>query len=249
MTLSTRDPFWRRAARMACARHAVVVLALAVALGGARADVPPEVLRRTLASHQDSVLFLGGTLKFLCGRCTKDHDLRVLGTALVVDPRGLFLTARMGAIADPKSEIKESHLHVVTPDGAEVPVRVTVSDQDLGVLILSVEKPEDVQAHPFKSFELEGAAPAKTLEELVVLRRFDQRLGYATQAFTVRVSAIDTKPRTAYLSGDFPGNELPMAPCFNAAGRLVGFYTGQESILAADEFADLFKQARDRAAK
>lgn len=234
----------RRATRRAVSWHAGMVLA--TVLTPARADIPDETLSTTLKAHKDAVLFLGGTLKYLCGRCSKDHDLRVLSTAVVVDAGGLLMAARMGALVDPKSEIKESHLHVVMADGAEVPVRVTVTDHDLGVLMLSVEKPEDARAHPFKAVNLEAAAPAKALDDLVVLRRFDQRLGYAVQAFTIRVNAVDTKPRTTYLSADLPGGELPIAPCFSGAGRLVGFSTGQEAVLAAEEFVDLINQARRR---
>ena len=209
----------------------------------AQAGITAEAMAQTVKQQRDSVLFFGGAIKYRCGRCSNDHDLRVLSTAVVVDRTGLFLASQLGPLLDPKSEVRESHLHVVAADGVEVPVRLTVTDNELGVLVLSLEKPEDAKTHAFAPLTLDAPPAARLLDELVVLRRFDQRVGYAVQAFTVRVNAIEERPRRTYFSPDFPQQELTMAPGFNATGQLVGLYTGGENLLAADEFAELVGQA------
>lgn len=226
--------------------RALVLGWLATTLGNqapARAGIAAEAMAQTVKNQRDSVLFFGGAIKYRCGRCSNDHDLRVLSSAVVVDRSGLFLASRLGPLLDPKSEVRESHLHVVAADGVEIPVRLTVTDNELGVLVLSLEQADDAKSHVFAPLSLDAAPPARLLEELVVLRRFDQRLGYAVQAFTIRVNAIEERPRRTYFSPDFPQQELTMAPGFNAAGQLVGLYTGGENLLAADEFAELVGQA------
>jgi hypothetical protein len=225
-----------------------VAVGLGLALLSSRAGPSTETLQKIVAENQDSVLYFGGAIKFLCGRCTKEHDYRVVSTALVVDAAGLLLARIQGPLGDPKSEIRESTLSVTLPSGAEVPVRVAVADTELRVLVLAVEKPEDARAHAFKPVKLDSSEAAKVMDDLVVLRRFDRRLGYALNTTIVQVNAVDTKPRTAYLSVGLAG-ENPLAPCFDAQGRLVGLAVGHETVFAAEEYSDLLRQGRSALTK
>lgn len=228
--------------------HWLAAFGLSLALITTQAAPSVEAIQAVVKDNQDSVLFFGGALKFLCGRCSREHDYRVMSTAVVVDAAGLLLARIEGPLADPKTEIRESSLRVIMPDGAEVPVRVAVTDTELRVLILAVEKPEDTRAHPFKPVKLDSPAAAKVMDDLIVLRRFDKRFDYALDTTTVRVNAVDTKPRTAYLSVGL-GGEKPLAPCFDAKGRLVGFAVEHETALAAEEYPDVVRQGRAALAK
>jgi hypothetical protein len=219
---------------------ALVVAASATRI---RAEVSPEAIGNVVTNHQDAVLFLSGTVKFLCGRCTQIHQFPVRTTAVVTDSQGLLLAASVGPLADPKTEIRDSTLHVRMPDGAEVPVRVAVTDEDLEVVVLKAERAEDVRAHPFKPLDLESPARARPLDELVVLRRHDAGANYLVSAATVRVNAVESKPLRTYFSAGLPEGQ-GISPCFNLEGRLVALGIGEQTAIATDELADLVVQAR-----
>lgn len=222
-----------------------LTLALVVLSAGASAaNLTPEVLARVAEANQDSVLFYGGALKFLCGRCSKVHESHLLGTAVVVDAAGLFLANLDGAVADPKTEIQESTLKIVLPDATEVPVRIAVTDRDLGVVVLALDTPTDAGNVKFKPVSIEAVPEAKPLDELILLRRLDKRTGYALAVATMPVNAVDRKPRVTYLSTALAGRP-PMTPCFDAQGRLVALSTGHETALAAEEFTELVRQGRN----
>ena len=210
-----------------------------------RADVPRETLNDVVKTHQNSVLLLSGRIKFDCGHCPREHQAPILSSAVVVDAKGLFLAVVPGAWAAPGAKILTSTLSVRTPDGAEVPVTITVTDKDLGVVVLALEKPEDAKKFAFKPLSLESPPRAKLLDPLILLRRHDAGFDYAVSASVIQVNALQTKPRYVYypIGAAF----IPaMMPCFDASGRLVGISTVSQGVIAPDELADLVDQARAR---
>jgi len=206
------------------------------------------VLQPIVATNQHAVVFFGGALKYLCGRCPKTHEYRLVSTAAVVDAAGLLLARAHGPLADAKSDVRESRLHIILSDGAEIPVRVLVADPELGVVVLGVEHPEQARAHRFAPLTLAPAGAAGVWDELIVLRRFDPRFGCALDVSVAPVNAVDPKPRLTYLVAGLAGDR-PLAACFNLQGRLVGFAIRDETVLAAEEFVDLVRQGRSALAK
>lgn len=212
------------------------------------AALPPAQLGEAVKAHQDSVLYFGGTLKYLCGRCTQEHQYPIMSSAVVVDTKGVFLAGTLGPLLDPKSEIRSSTLHVRMADGTEVPVGIALKDEELGVLVLTLEKPDATPSRTLKSLNLDGAPRAKFLEELVVVRRHDAMAGFSASGSAIRVDALQLKPRTTYLSSGLSSNQ-GIAPCFDTQGRLVALAIGAMQAVAPDEVSDLVTQASKKTAK
>ncbi len=131
-------------------RYWQTALALGLTLSLAQGQIAPETVDAVVKRHEDSVLFLSGTVRYLCGECTQEHEFRLMSTAVVVDARGWMLTGATGPLADPDLELRGMNLQVRMPDGIEVPMRVALTDEDLGVLVLAPEKSEDAQTHGFQ---------------------------------------------------------------------------------------------------
>ena len=224
------------------------VLALVLSTGLAHGQIPSETVETVVKNHDDSVLFLSGTVRYLCGECTREHQFRVMSTAVVADARGLMVAGATGPLADPDAELREVTLQVRMADGAEVPVRIALTDEDLGVMILMPEKAEDAKQHSFRPLPLDAPARARLLDPLLVLRRHDQAAGYALSTACVRVHALETSPRRVYFSAGL-GSGQALFPCFDATGRLVALAVGDQSAVSADELADLVSQAQSPAAK
>jgi hypothetical protein len=221
------------------------LLIAVLALGPGHAQPSPEVLNSILTNHQNSVLFLGGTIKFLCGRCDKEHPFPVSSTVVVADAKGLFLATATAPLVNPQTQIRDSTLHVRMPNDAEVPVRLAVMDRDLGLMVLALLKPADAQTHPLTALSLDSPARARVLDDLVLLRRHDASTGYALSASALPIQAIETKPRLMYYSAGGTSQQ-GISPCFDAQGRLVALATTRQGAVATDEVADLVAQARTR---
>ena len=220
------------------------------AAGAARAELPPATVCAIQATNQDSVLMLSGSLKFMCGRCNEVHDRMVEGPVTVVDTNGLLLTSSSTvqiSLLSRKVEIRESTLKVKLPNGTEWPVRVVLTDRDLGAVLLAPEKPAAVPAGAFKPVNWDTAAKVQLLDDIVIVGRMDQNHDARVESAPDKINAVETKPRMIYgcanlVSGD--GEAV-----FNAAGQLVGIGLGRQSIVAADELQDVIEQARHAAAK
>lgn len=223
-------------------------LALGLTLSLAQGQIAPETVDAVVKQHEDSVLFLSGTVRYLCGECTQEHEFRLMSTAVVADARGWMLTGASGPLADPDLEVRGMNLQVRMPDGTEVPMRVALTDEDLGVMVLAPEKTEDAQRHGFRPLALDAPVRVRLLEPLLVLRRHDQATGYALSTACVRVQALETKPRRIYFSTGL-GSGQALFPCFDATGRLVALAMGDQSAVSTDELSDLVTQAQTPAPK
>jgi hypothetical protein len=218
-------------------------LALVLAAGLAQAEIPPETVDAVVKQHQDSVLYLSGTVRYLCAKCTREHQFRVMSTVVVVDVRGLMVARANGPLADPEVELRGVNLQVRLPDGAEVPVRVALTDQDLGVMILALEKPQAAERLRLRSLTLDAVARVRVLDPLLVLRRHDQATGYALSTASVQVHALETSPRRLFFSTGLGRNQA-LSPCFDATGRLVALTLGDQTAVSVDELADLIAQVQ-----
>lgn len=216
----------------------------------ARAEVPPAAVQAIQSANQDSVLMLSGSLKFLCGRCDKVHETEVEGPVTVVDTNGLLLTSGSTvkiALSTRKTEIRESTLKVKLPSGVELPVRVVLTDSDLGAILLAPEKPAEVPAGAFKPVRWATAAKAQLLDDVVIVGRMDKNHDGLVETVPAKINAVDSKPRTRYLCAILASGDGEAA--FNAAGQLIGIGIGRQTIIAADELQDVIEQAQHAAAK
>ena len=218
------------------------------AAGMAGAELPPETVRAIQAAHQDSVLMLSGSLKFMYG--SKVRETEVEGPATVVDTHGLLLTSASTVklmLSDAKTEIRDSSLKVTLPSGAQVPVRVVLTDGDLGAILLAPERPAVVPAGAFKPVPWETAARAQLLDDIVLVGRMDKDHDAWVESAPAKINAVDTKPRTRYICSILASGDGESA--FNAAGQLIGIGIGRQTIIAADELQDVIEQARRAVAK
>lgn len=217
------------------------VLVLMLPTGIACGQLTPQNIESIVKQHENSIFFLTGTIRYLCGQCTQEHSLRVMNNVVVANAQGLMLAGTAGPLADPEVEIRQVNLQVLMPDGTEVPVRVVLTDEDLGVMILALEKLEDAKRHVFQPLTLNVAVHAQQLDPLLLLRRHDQATGYALSTACVRVHAVETRPRRLYFSSGFrPGESL--LPCFDAAGQLVALALGDQTAVSSEELLDLIAQ-------
>ena len=105
------------------------------------AEIAPEKVSAVQNANQDSVLSVIGSLKWSCGRCSRLHEGSVHAPAIVLSSSGLLLMSMNSCV---QFKVEKSDLKVFLPSGKELPVRVLMSDADLGVALLV---PESLEAH------------------------------------------------------------------------------------------------------
>ena len=213
----------------------------------ARAELPPETVRAIHDPNKDSVLMISGTLKF---QAQKLRELQVSGTATVVDAHGLLITSYSTVrlpMSARKTEIRESTLKVTLPSGAELPVRVVLTDADLGAVMLVPEKPAAIPAGAFKPVNWATAAKAQQLDPVVIVGRTEKDYGALPDSAPGKINAVDRKPRLRYTCALLASGDGEAA--FDRDGHLLGIGIGQQTIVAAEELQDIFDQAHRAAAK
>jgi hypothetical protein len=221
-----------------------------LAAGLARAEVPPATVSAIQAAHQDSVLMVSGTLKFVRGSGGKVHDVTVEGPVTVVDTNGLLLTSSSTVpipLSTRKIEIQGNTLTVKLPNGVELPVRVVLTDRDLAAVVLAPEKAGAVPAGAFKPVNWATTAQAQVLEDIVIVGRMDKNHDARVETAPSKINAVETKPRRRYSCTTLTSGDGEAV--FNAAGQLLGVGLGAQTIVAAEELQDVIEQARRAAAK
>lgn len=212
-----------------------------------RAELPPATVKAIHEANKDSVLMLSGTLKY---QTQKLHEVMVEGPATVVDANGLLITSYsivrlpMGAR---KTEIRESTLKIKLPSGTELPVRVVLTDADLGAVMLVPENPAATPAGAFKPVKWDTAAKAQSMDPVVIVGRTEKGYGGLPDAAPGKINAVDRKPRLLYTCALLASGDGEAA--FNRDGKLLGIGIGPQTIVAVEELQDLFDQARRAAAK
>lgn len=225
----------------------LIVCGILFAAGATRAELPPETIRAIHEANKDSVLMLSGTLKYQNQRL---REIQVAGPVTVVDAKGLLLTSSSTVrlpMSARKTEIRESTLKVKLPSGAELPVRVVLTDADLGAVVLAPENPSAIPAGAFKPVNWDTAAKAQQLDPVVIVGRTEKAYGGLPDSAAGKINAVDHKPRLLYICALLASGDGEAA--FDRNGKLLGIGMGQQTIVAAEELQDVLEQARKAAAK
>ena len=225
----------------------LVLCGALLAAGAARAELPPETVRAIHEANKDSVLMLAGTVKF---QMQREREIQVAGPVTVVDTNGLLITSASTVrlpMSARKTEIRESTLKVKLPSGAEVPVRVVLTDADLGAVLLVPENPAAIPAGAFKPVNWATAAQAQQLDPVIIVGRTESAYGGQPDSAPGKINAVDHKPRLLYICALLASGDGEAA--FDRDGKLLGIGIGAQTIVAAEELQDVIEQARRAAAK
>ncbi|MCX7007569.1 MAG: trypsin-like peptidase domain-containing protein, partial [Kiritimatiellaeota bacterium] len=146
-----------------------------------------------------------------------------------------------------KTEIRESTRMVKLPSGGELPVRVVLTDADLGAVVLAPENPAAVPAGAFKPVNWATAAKAQQLDPVIIVGRTEKAYGGLPDTAAGKINAVDRKPRLLYICALLASGDGEAA--FDSAGKLLGIGIGAQTIVAAEELQDVIDQARRAVAK
>lgn len=215
-------------------------LVLCGGLPGARAfgDVPPETVRAIEQASRDSVLLVTSV------HAWKEGGARVEGTATVVDAGGLMIATRsvVPLPANSKLGIRASEISVRLPSGGTLPMRIVLSDADLGAVVLAPERGAVVPPGAFKPIRRDDAVKIGPLDPIVIVGRTPGVHGAVPEAFPARINAVLRGPQRVYVCARLPegGGE----PAFDREGHLVGIRMAPQTIVSADDLAALIDHAR-----
>ncbi len=187
---------------------------------GVRAEIPADRAQALIATHQDSVLIVQGTLKSVESR--SERSIALAGT--VVDTSGLVVISSSFSAEEWKHI--EQRLVYVLPDGTELPARLVLSDEDLALAVLApVPKPGEPRP-VFKPVILERDTQADVYTDVLTLSRLGKDYHFRPAADIGKVIAVTTRPRREYLVGTNPGGPHRLGlPTFLVDGRLLGINT------------------------
>ena len=200
------------------------------------------VARRLVAAHQNAIVTIMGTLKVtttvkgLGANQQNEAPVKAVGT--LVDDSGLVVTGRL--LLDPvgsmirgpmhiqhgeqtiEVEMKSQlvGLHILMADKTEVPARVVLQDDDLGLLVLAAEPKAGAKAPMFAALPLAGEAEATLFAPCLVLGRTGEL--FQKVPFVGRGMAVNrlAKPRPCWV---FMSQTTPLGlPVFTADGRWLG---------------------------
>ncbi len=248
--------------------------ALAVA---ARAQTLEETGRRVLAEYGSSVLSISAVVKIEApgmGREPQEGTVNLYGT--VVAPNGLI--AISATTLAPLSGLTEqleargirpttsvSQIKVRLPDGAQVPARQVLSDEESDLAFLMPE-PESGKPAPTwpKPVIFEAGVTAQPLDPVISLTNSNAMFHWIPIVGTGQVNAILDNPRRQYLVTRSFTNAAGV-PVFLGNGRPLGLATVRREtrggaggnmqvqqavlVLPADTVAELVEQAQAAAAK
>lgn len=113
-----------------------------------------------------------------------------------------------------KSELKA--ISVLFPDGAEVPMKLALRDQDLDIAFLLPLKPLD---KPALHLSLDDLATVDVFDEVISLGRGGMIEGRTCTGYIDRIAWLIDKPRRMYGAVGEPGSIV-----FTAEGRPVGIH-------------------------
>ena len=189
-------------------------------VAAARAEMPAAQARAILQANQDAVLLVQGTIKFVDAK--SEMNVALAGT--VVDASGLVMISSTMGAAEWKNA--EQHLSLRLPDGAEIPARLVLSDDDLGLAVLAAAPRPGDPRPVFKTVALDREAQAAVYADVVTLGRLGKEYHFRPAVDTGKVLAVTTHPRTLYLVNTNPGGPYRCGlPTFLADGRLLGINT------------------------
>jgi len=220
--------------------------------GGGAAAQQVQQARQLVAWHQNAMVTVLGTLKVgMTVRnlgVSENNESAVEAIGTVVDPSGVVLAGTL--LLDPIGSLMrgplrlqrgdqtfeldvKSHLEnlrLLLADKTEVPARVLLRDDDLGLFVLAAEPKPGVKAPVFSAVQLADESDARLYTSYYVLGRANEMFQHAL--LIGRAMPVNTlaKPRPCQT---LLTSMMPVGmPVFAADGRLVGI--GSLSFRAPD---------------
>ena len=158
-------------------------------------------------------------------------------TGTVVDPSGLTVLAlsscepgdmiqsMMAGMSDEdmkfKMETELSDVKLLLDDGTELPADIVLRDKDLD---LAFVRPVTKPASPMTALDLNKAATAQVLDQVITLNRLGKAAGRAYAASVERISAVVQKPRLFYIPGSEMTSTALGSPAFALDGNVLGVF-------------------------
>ena len=198
--------------------------------------------QRLAAAHQNSIVTVTGTLKVTTTikglGASQQNETPVKAPATIVDGAGLVVTCSL--LLDPISSLMRGPLHlqqgeqsieidmksqldglrILLADKTEVPARVVLKDEDLGLVVLAAEPKSGAKAPAFPALTLTGDPQVTLFAPLYLVGRTGehfQRVPFVGRGIAVNRLA---KPHPSWV---FMAQAMPLGlPVFAADGRLVG---------------------------
>ena len=244
------------------------------------APLDPSIVaaRKILAERQDSVLWISAVCKisFTTEGATdqpmnipeQERKVEALGTVLgtngfmvtalsAIDPSreltGREIPTASGRIRlEASSVLKE--VHIIMPDGAEVPAEVIMKDVDLDLaFLLAKSDSKEFKAAVFEPVNLNDDAKVAIADEVVSISRADEILSRQPAVYNGQVNVMVKKPREFIrISSASLG-----APTFNLDGKVVGIGVVRRMaeknsvavLIPAADVEEIAEQARATAAR
>jgi len=209
------------------------MFAIAVA---ARGDELAQKGRAIFNEHQQSVVTVQLVLKTrisMSGSGGQSSEIRQDVSGTVLDGSGLTVLSL--SATDPGSLVQamaggdeEARLKVETEltdakilldDGTEIPSEIVLRDKDMDLAFL---RPKSKPAKPMTALDLNQAAKAEILDQVITLNRLGRAAGRAHCASVERISAIVQKPRLFYLPDASQTRTELGSPVFTLDGKVLG---------------------------
>ncbi len=202
---------------------AVVIAMLPAAFGEDLAAQGRAVFER----HKEAVVTVRGVISL--SHRGEERERKTSANGTIIDPDGLSVLSLTfvdpfslyGSMGDKAGELasKVVSLHMILPDGKELPAEVVLRDKDLDlVFVRPTEKPEQAMAY----VDIAEAGSPELLSNLAVIMQLGEVARRAHGVFLARVESIVEKPRLYYVIGEDRGNALVSSPAFTLDGKLVG---------------------------
>jgi hypothetical protein len=223
-----------------CLAVVAVVAASACSVGLADEQKAVQTARTLASKHAASIVTVSAVVKIrfqMAGAVmpmpAQEHKIRVAGA--VIDASGLTVvpTGRMELYRSSmsramgggenkleiKTEISDVKIHI--PGGKDVPARLALKDEDLGLVFVQPKKGEaEAKGIKWRHLKLTKAPPVQVLDPLIGLYRLGKTLGHKPAVRLGRVAAVVDKPRPFIVHGGVLGGQG--MPVFNADGKLLG---------------------------
>ena len=184
-------------------------------------EMPAELARTLIATKQDAVVMLRGSLKFTDGHSPQVREEEIECIATVLDKTGLAVCGSAGKATERKYQ--EQHLNYVLRDGTEVPARIILQDDDLELTVVAPALKPGAKLPVLPALDLETGVKAALFDDVLLLSRLDRDHHYTVTADTGKITACITRPRTFYLRDGNPGGSNVLGtPVLLADGRLLG---------------------------
>lgn len=214
---------------MNVSRYHWVGLCMAAAVLGplAASDEVAEKGRAVFESKKDAVVTVRAVVSLSSGEREKENHAWANGTVLdpggltvlslsFIDPVSVYRTMSEGA---PEMTAKVVSLHILLPNGDELPGEVVLRDEELDLVYV---RPITPPAQPMPCISLEPIGHPQLLDEVAVISQLGEVVRRTHTVLLTRVEGLVEKPRTYYIPGEDRGRAVISSPAFTLDGAFVG---------------------------